>query len=528
MKNKYVIITELPQSNVILTCPVKIEKARLLKDNENNSKLLQLKMFNLSNKRIKAVFITVLCYDAANDYIGTCDDLTLLELNIRSKTSFGEKTPLYLPWNITNNVNIIFKKIVLDDETVWRNNVCEKSINVNEKTLILQSDPLLPIIQMELGAKHNPTYWYTEYEDYWECTCGHANAIQNEVCVYCMLSKSLLEAVFNKEYLFKKKKEMDEEEAFLKEKEQRISNENAIKSRMFKNRIILIVTLLFITIVILYTSLKIYTSETLVKMVQDNEINKLKVALFLGRDINEKNNEGVTPIQEAVINNNIDILKFLFKEGYITKETKFSTSNNLLHEAIIRGNLETVKFLVEYGFDVNTSNLDDKKPIELAVEKNNAPIIDFLIKQKATGTITKPISVTIGSLPLGVIKNETNGVPQAINANLITEYNSTYSISYIQSEYFNYYVEFNGKTINGIGYVVDKNTGMKIFEGTWNNGIAEGNCKVFWNNSTQVLIDGKLKNGKYVEYIRYYKDGSENDRGALDSNGILTSNKYQY
>ena len=46
-----------------------------------------------------------------------------------------------------------------------------------------------------------------------------------------------------------------------------------------------------------------------------NNIGEIENLLSNGHDINEKNDEGLTPLSEAIILNNYDIAKYLIENG---------------------------------------------------------------------------------------------------------------------------------------------------------------------------------------------------------------------
>jgi len=115
-------------------------------------------------------------------------------------------------------------------------------------------------------------------------------------------------------------------------------------------------------------------------------INKgnLDVVKFLVEnkdDINTKDSYGITSLIYAINKGNLDVVKFLVenKDDLITKDSDGVTP---LVCAINKGNLDIVKFLVENGADINTEN-DTCIPLIYAVIREKPDIVEFLLLKGA-------------------------------------------------------------------------------------------------------------------------------------------------
>ncbi|XP_057324296.1 putative ankyrin repeat protein RF_0381 [Microplitis mediator] len=81
--------------------------------------------------------------------------------------------------------------------------------------------------------------------------------------------------------------------------------------------------------------------------------------------------------------NNIEMIEILIAAG--CDVTKSFDINNSLHIAVIQNNYEKIKNLIENGVDINDTSYFKKTPLTVAVEENNKPVIELLLKYR-----TKP------------------------------------------------------------------------------------------------------------------------------------------
>ena len=78
-----------------------------------------------------------------------------------------------------------------------------------------------------------------------------------------------------------------------------------------------------------------------------------------GADIDVKNNNGDTPIHEAAVNGNTDIVKLLLERGAAI-DVKTDFGNTPIHLAAVNGKTDTVKFLLSARADPYITNKDGK------------------------------------------------------------------------------------------------------------------------------------------------------------------------
>ncbi|KAL3837360.1 hypothetical protein ACJMK2_022724 [Sinanodonta woodiana] len=117
----------------------------------------------------------------------------------------------------------------------------------------------------------------------------------------------------------------------------------------------------------------------------DNDLPDLvKCLLEVGCNPNEVSDDNMFPVEKAVKDSNVRLLKLLIKAG-----AKVNAVDNkrhgkyILHYAIEAGNEEIVAVLLAQGLDPNTKDSQSRTPILHAVDLQNAEIVKTLLQWKA-------------------------------------------------------------------------------------------------------------------------------------------------
>ena len=140
-----------------------------------------------------------------------------------------------------------------------------------------------------------------------------------------------------------------------------------------------------------------------------NDLERVKLLIEKGADVNIQNGDGNTAIFYAALNSNLEIVQYLIENGAditITNKSRkdfihyaarsgnlelvqwlvnqgisVSEYNGALHNAVASGNLELVKWLVAHGADVNSYFLNDSV-LAYAIECSNMDIMRYLVEQE--------------------------------------------------------------------------------------------------------------------------------------------------
>lgn len=117
------------------------------------------------------------------------------------------------------------------------------------------------------------------------------------------------------------------------------------------------------------------------KAAAEGNIQLLK-ELILKVDINAFNTEGNTPLHLAVINNQIDALRFLL-DNKAEREVRDSNGNTPLHRAALQGSASVLELLIQRGAIVNVTNKQGNTPLHDAAMAPNTQLVRMLLDAQA-------------------------------------------------------------------------------------------------------------------------------------------------
>ncbi|WP_288221633.1 ankyrin repeat domain-containing protein [uncultured Clostridium sp.] len=574
MSDRYKVLKTIEHEEWLMYCPIKIEKVQLLLDTEKNKMIFRLKMFNLSSKNIRTVYLNAELLDDALDFISSKQDILYLDLDISPKSNFGEKNLIYLNELNISYVKISITKVVFTDNNVWRNENNDIGVILPSQNKISTKDEFYSQIKREFQTiDKSPLYLYESYPTYWRCNCGQANPIDYANCCYCSIEREWLEEHLNRAYLEKENEAYNE---FLinlkKEEDDALKNELEIKrkeeaiKKANRKKHLRIFTIsgigVFSLALLIFVGINIYSSESLAKLTHEENKSKIERVLKLGKNINEVDKNTQTALSMAVSDSNEEMFEFLLKKGAdvtvpnleggksavdlafenknyellskmtsyrkITDTTTLVSKDNLLHEAVKNNDYEMVKFLIDRNLDVNTINFESKKPLEIAISNGYDDIKNLLLEKHAQATISENKSITVcesyGAGDSIYIKGRSSTTVK--DAKIDTSYyRDSISVSIYLGKY-KYEGDFKDNSITGLGKLYDAESMKLIYQGEWKNGLFEGEGNLYWSNYNKIYVTGTFKNGNPIEYTRYYQDGTINDIGTVDDNGVMNSNKY--
>ena len=110
--------------------------------------------------------------------------------------------------------------------------------------------------------------------------------------------------------------------------------------------------------------------KTIHACVENDDLKGLKDTLQANDPINAVGKSGWTPLQQAVVEGKLDMVKALLEAGADVK-LKNHRGDSILHYAFERWyNMDIIKMLVEYGADVDEKNSYGETPLYLSVSQD--------------------------------------------------------------------------------------------------------------------------------------------------------------
>lgn len=107
-----------------------------------------------------------------------------------------------------------------------------------------------------------------------------------------------------------------------------------------------------------------------------------EVLLSAGAEVDAKDTQGFTPIQIAIFQHQLPMLKLLLDHKSDIQQ-KDKQGNSLLHRAVDANAFAEAKYLIEKGLDVDIKNSFDTTPIQSAIQQSNSDLVKLLLENKA-------------------------------------------------------------------------------------------------------------------------------------------------
>lgn len=239
--------------------PVIIVARAILKDNENDEVLAQLKFKNISEKAISAIRISIKAFDVYGEELAGVEGYQYLDLSIKRNEEFGHKQAIHFSNNNTRQFSISSMEVVFEDSSVIKTN----GAVIWEE--IPDADLLEAVLPAELAEQYrrdtftDAKYSVAEYKDLWICSCGNVNKKEESICFECKNSREKLLLALNEDTLKENysifEKEKAEKEAELKKIKEQKAIENKKQTQKFLKIAIIatIICALILIIVILIT-----------------------------------------------------------------------------------------------------------------------------------------------------------------------------------------------------------------------------------------------------------------------------------
>ena len=190
MSERFSKLSSLPENLYATGSPVIISAGNLLKDNQTNKVLAQLKIKNITDKTIKATAVLIHLQDTAGKDLESDVLQQYLDLSIDCGEEFGQKNAIFLPDNSARGFSVEVKQVVFSDNSIWEEtgtvwNPLPAPKNLSQH---LEDSELVKQFQLEFGGECKAVP--QEHKDLWLCTCGAWN--RDKKCYACGKGKEAL------------------------------------------------------------------------------------------------------------------------------------------------------------------------------------------------------------------------------------------------------------------------------------------------------------------------------------------------
>ncbi|SPM44453.1 ankyrin [Orientia tsutsugamushi] len=107
------------------------------------------------------------------------------------------------------------------------------------------------------------------------------------------------------------------------------------------------------------------------------------IALLLkyNADVNIENNQGNTPLSDAVECKCVEPLAIMLKHNSTGINKKYDEGETLLHIAVRNKIIDIIQLLIDYGADIDAKDDNGMTTIDYAAKSGNTDVFNFLTEQ---------------------------------------------------------------------------------------------------------------------------------------------------
>jgi len=184
---KYTRVYHFNEPLYIEGSPLVILAGAVLKDNETNDAIAQLKFQSITDKVVKALEVELVLYDSAGEKQEKKVNHEYLDLKVSRNAEFGSQEPIDLPYSNSRSFDVTIKRVVYADGDVWTNNKKPYKLEGQDELTTVFDAMELEFFQKMYGktAELIPL----KGKDVWMCTCGSINLNEDNNCAICKASK---------------------------------------------------------------------------------------------------------------------------------------------------------------------------------------------------------------------------------------------------------------------------------------------------------------------------------------------------
>ena len=234
MESKYAVIDDIKAQKRYEDSPVEILRFEILQNIEDGKKFLRYTMKNIGEKVIKAVHISIFCYDSYGNKTDEIAGFEYKTIFAKKEECFGEDCVIPLTHMISEKFDLYINHVFFEDKTVW-NSI--RILNLEHPQRLMSEHPSFEVMKFacrKAGIARQAKYVPDIIDRFWRCTCGQMNQSNANHCINCKVDRTVLNEVFHAEHLKQMQKMLEKEKKKMKEEKIQERNEQ-IKQKVEKN-----------------------------------------------------------------------------------------------------------------------------------------------------------------------------------------------------------------------------------------------------------------------------------------------------
>lgn len=184
MSERYSKLFSLLENLYTEGSPVIIAAGALLKDNQTGRVIAQLKLRNISSKKIKAATVSLSLMNTVGNPLGESVRYEYLDLSSTRDTDFGSKSAIPLPDASTRSFSVAVVEVIFTDNSVWNaNDATWETLKSPEALTSRLDSEMVKQFRIEYGS--GAKNFLLEQKDLWYCVCGTVNHREEKECHSC-------------------------------------------------------------------------------------------------------------------------------------------------------------------------------------------------------------------------------------------------------------------------------------------------------------------------------------------------------
>lgn len=266
MNTRYQRIYALPENIYAKGAPVILVAGVLLYDNVKDRMVIQMKLKNISDKRIRATIVSFVIYDeegiALNEIISHG-----YEMDANVDSYFGDRIAVQLPSKNSTSFSVIALDVAFQNGEVWSSATDEKFFLIKRpKTL---DDALCEneLIEQFIENTNEKAKYFPKISDsYWICSCGEIHEKGTESCQNCNIN--LAQLIKNMD-INKLRDDFEER----KHKEQK---ELEIRRKKKRKTLLMCIAVIVFLVVVIWITLPWMLEKRLINLAKSKTVNLMK------------------------------------------------------------------------------------------------------------------------------------------------------------------------------------------------------------------------------------------------------------